>query len=477
MTALWTRDAAVEATQGQAHGPGWSASGVTIDSRKIAAGDLFVALPGERVDGHDYVAAALQAGAAAALVSRVPEGLEDAPLLVVTDVLEGLEDLARAARARSQARIVAVTGSVGKTGTKEMLAACLAVHGRTVASVGNLNNHIGAPLSLARLPRDCDFAVFELGMNHADEIRPLTRLVAPHATVITNVEPVHIEFFDGIDGIADAKAEILEGLEPGGIAVLNADNASFERIRARARTLGVDRIATFGQGATCDVRGLAIEPGTDGTRVTATVAGVEMHWTVGGIGQHWGFNSLGVVAVLHALKLDIAPCLERLATVSAMRGRGGQIALATADGGSALLIDESYNASPPAVRAALSVFGGTRAARRILVLGDMRELGETAPTAHAGLKDAVEATQPDAIYLCGDAMAHLRDALGPDRVTLWTPTAGALADAVADNVKDGDVVLIKGSLAMGMKAIVTALEAAGKDETGTPASRIRAGGR
>ncbi|WPZ32163.1 UDP-N-acetylmuramoyl-tripeptide--D-alanyl-D-alanine ligase [Thalassobaculum sp. OXR-137] len=472
MTVLWTRDAAVEATQGKPIGPDWSATGVTIDSRKIAAGDLFVALPGERVDGHDYVAAALKAGAAAALVSRIPEGLDDAPLLVVEDVLAGLEDLARAARARSRARIVAVTGSVGKTGTKEMLAACLAVYGKTVASVGNLNNHIGAPLSLARLPQDCDFAVFELGMNHADEIRPLTRLVAPHATIITNVEPVHIEFFDGIDGIADAKAEILEGLQPGGVAVLNADNGSFERIRARARVLGVDRIATFGQGATCDVRGIAIEPGSDGTRVTAAVAGTDMTWTVGGIGEHWGFNSLGVVAVLHALKLDLAACLDRLATVSAMRGRGGQITLGTADGGSALLIDESYNASPPAVRAALSVFANTPASRRILVLGDMRELGATAPAAHAGLKDAVEAARPDAIYLCGDAMAHLRDALGRDRVTEWTETADALAAAVAANVKDGDVVLIKGSLAMGMKAIVSAVEAAG-----SPAPRLQAGGR
>lgn len=472
MTALWTRDAAVEATQGMAHGPDWSATGVTIDSRKIAAGDLFVALPGERADGHDYVAAALNAGATAALVSRIPEGLEDAPLLVVSDVLEGLEDLARAARARSHARIIAVTGSVGKTGTKEMLAACLSACGKTVASVGNLNNHIGAPLSLARLPQDCDFAVFELGMNHANEIRPLTRLVAPHAVIITNVEPVHIEFFDGIDGIADAKAEILEGLEPGGVAVLNADNDSFARLRARARALGVDRVATFGQGATCDVRGRAIEPGPGGTRVTATVAGTERAWIVGGIGQHWGFNSLGVVAVLQALGVDLTLCLDRLSTVSAMRGRGGQIALATAEGGTALLIDESYNASPPAVRAALSVFAGTPASRRILVLGDMRELGDTAPAAHAGLKDAVEAARPDAIYLCGDAMAHLRDALGPDRVTQWTPTAGALAEAVADNVKDGDVVLIKGSLAMGMKAIVTTLEAAG-----TPAARVQAGGR
>lgn len=472
MTALWTRTDAVAATQGRPVGADWSATGIAIDSRKVEPGDIFVALPGERVDGHDYVAPALRCGAAAALVSRIPSGLDDAPLLVVDDVMDGLEDLARAARARSTARIVAVTGSVGKTGTKEMLAAALSACGKTVASVGNLNNHIGAPLSLARLPADCDFAVFELGMNHADEIRPLSRLVAPHAAIITNVEPVHIEFFDGIDGIADAKAEILEGLEPSGVAVLNADNASYERIRSRARDLGVDRIVTFGRDARCDVRALAIEPTEDGTRVTAAIAGVETSWTVGGIGEHWGFNSIGVVAVLHALKVEIAPCLSHLSAVSAMRGRGGQVRIATVDGGSALLIDESYNASPPAVRAALSVFAGTPGNRRILVLGDMRELGDTAPAAHAGLKDAVDAAKPDEIYLCGQAMAHLRDALGAERVTAWAETADELADAVAGSVADGDVVLIKGSLAMGMKAIVSALEAAG-----APAPRIQAGGR
>lgn len=470
MTALWTRDSAATATHGRALGPDWTATGLSIDSRKVAPGDIFVALPGERVDGHDYVAAALGAGATAALVSRVPSGLDDAPLLVVDDVLEGLEDLARAARARSAARIVAVTGSVGKTGTKEMLAAALSAHGKTVATAGNLNNHIGAPLSLARLPTDCDFAVFELGMNHANEIRPLSRLVAPHAAIITNVEPVHIEFFESIDGIADAKAEILEGLQPGGVVVLNSDNASYERIRARARALGIDRIVTFGQDARCDVRALAIEPAADGTRVSATIAGMETDWTIGGIGEHWGFNSVGVVAVLHALKLDIASSLPRLRAVAALRGRGGQVRIATADGGSALLIDESYNASPPAMRAALAVFADTPGARRILVLGDMRELGDIAPAAHVGLKDAVEAADPDEIHLCGDQMAHLRDALGADRVTTWAATADALAGTV--RAGDGDVVLVKGSLAVGMKAIVSALEAAGAAAPGA-----RAGGR
>jgi UDP-N-acetylmuramoyl-tripeptide--D-alanyl-D-alanine ligase len=464
MTPLWTRDAVAAATHGEARGPDWSAAGLSIDSRRVEAGDIFVALPGDRVDGHGYVAAALDAGAAAALVSRVPDGLEDAPLIVVDDVLTGLEDLARAARTRSTARIVAVTGSVGKTGTKEMLAAALSAHGRTVATTGNLNNHIGAPLSLARLPQDADFAVFELGMNHANEIRPLSRLVAPHAAIITNVEPVHIEFFDGIEGIADAKAEIFEGLQPGGLAVLNCDNAQYERVEARAREVQVSRIVTFGSDARCDVRILAIEPDADGTTVTASIAGREMTWRVGGIGAHWGVNSAGVVAVLHGMGIDIDPSLPHLAHVAAMRGRGGQVSLATADGGTATLIDESYNASPPAVRAALAVFAATPTGptgKRVLVLGDMRELGDVTAGAHAGLKDAITAADPAAIFLVGPAMLHLRAALGDDRVAAHAETADALADAVAGSVSDGDVVLIKGSLAMGMKAIVGALEAAG----------------
>lgn len=479
MTApLWTRDDAVRATGGQPLGRGWGASGVVIDSRAVRAGDLFAALPGERVDGHEFVAQALKAGAAAALVSRRPDGLaEDAPLLLVDNVLAGLAALGRAARDRSTARIAAVTGSVGKTGSKEMLAAALAAYGPTQASQGNLNNHIGAPLSLARLAPSAGYAVFELGMNHPDEIRPLTRLVRPHVALITNVEMVHAGFFTGIEQIADAKAEILEGLEPGGVAVLNRDNDQYERLAGHAARLGIGRIVTFGADAgpeaAVDVRLVDCASDADGTRVVAEVAGRRLSWTVGGIGRHWALNSLGVAATLLALDLDPATGMAALAGVSAMRGRGGQVRL-DLPGGPLTLIDESYNASPPAVRAALAVFAETRPApggRRILVLGDMRELGAGAPAAHRGLAEAVLAARPDAVFLVGPEMRALAVALPAGLVAAHAEQSEELATIVAGAVAPGDVVLVKGSLGTRMKPIVTALEA-----LATPPKRVVNGG-
>jgi len=463
MTAtLWTRDAAVAATGGQPHGRDWFASGVVIDSRRVGPGDLFVALPGERVDGHDFVARALQDGAAAALVSRRPDGLgDDAPLLLVADVLDSLATLGRAARTRSSARIAAVTGSVGKTGSKEMLAAALAAYGPTQASQGNLNNHIGAPLSLARLGRDAAFAVLELGMNHPGEIRPLTRMVRPHVALITNVEPVHAGYFTGIGQIADAKAEILEGLEPGGAVVLNRDNSQYERLLGHAGRLGVDRIVTFGAGAGADIRLLNAGSDASGTRVDAELGGRRLTWTIGGIGRHWALNSLGVAATLVAMDLDPAAGMAALTGVSAMRGRGGQVRL-DLPGGALTLIDESYNASPPAVRAALAVFADTRPAaggRRIAVLGDMLELGTGAAAAHRSLAAAVTAAGPDAVFLVGPEMRALAVALPTGLVTGNADRSEDIAAMIAAAVAPGDVVLVKGSLGMRMKAIVTALEA------------------
>lgn len=460
--ALWTRDEAVQATAGVPLGAAWTASGVTIDSRTVRPGELFAALPGERVDGHDFVAAALRAGAAAALVARRPEDVpEDAPLLLVADVLAGLAGLGRAARDRSRARIAAVTGSVGKTGSKEMLAAALAAYGPTLASRGNLNNHIGAPLSLARLDRSAAYAVFELGMNHPDEIRPLVRLVRPHAALITNVEMVHAGHFTGIEQIADAKAEILEGLEPGGTAVLNRDNSQFGRLAGHATRLGVGRVVTFGTDAGAEVRLLSATVGADGTHVDATVAGRALAWTVGGIGLHWAANSVGVAATLHALGLDPAPGVAALAGVAATRGRGGQVRLALPDG-PLTLIDESYNASPPAVRAALAVFADARpatGARRIAVLGDMLELGDLAAEAHRGLAEPLVAARPDAVYLVGPHMRALAAALPAGLVAGHADRSEDLAGTIAGAVAPGDVVLVKGSLGMRMKSIVAALEA------------------
>ena len=463
-TALWTRDQAIAATGGTAHGRDWQASGLAIDSRKVMRGDIFVALPGERVDGHGYVNGALEAGGAAALVSHRPENLaKDAPLIEVPDVLSGLVALATAARARSSARIAAVTGSVGKTGSKEMLAACLARLGSCEATRGNLNNHIGAPLSLARLAPDADFAVFELGMNHADEIRPLTRLVRPHVALITTVEPVHIEFFPSVEAIADAKAEIMEGIEPGGTAILNRDNAYFDRLSAVAGRLGVGRVVGFGSDDRAEVRLLSHQSVEAGTHVTASVAGRPMSWTVGGTGAHWALNSCGVVATLFALGVDIAAALPALAEVRAGRGRGAAVTLTTG-GGRFTLLDESYNASPPAVRAALSVLSGMAPegnGRRIAVLGDMRELGAVAPEAHAGLRDAVLACGLDRVFLVGPEMTALRRVLPEGLVAAHGDRSEDVAGAVAAAVRPGDVVLVKGSLGTNMKPIVQALEAFG----------------
>lgn len=459
---LWTRDEAVAATGGTALGRGWQASGVAIDTRTVQPGDLFVALPGERVDGHDYVEQALQAGASAALVSHRPAGLADsAPLLMVADPLAGLAALGRAARNRSSARIAAVTGSVGKTGSKEMLAAALAAYGTTHASKGNLNNHIGAPLSLARFSRDAAFAVFELGMNHPDEIRPLSRMVRPHAALITNVEMVHAGFFTGIEQIADAKAEIFDGVEPGGTVVLNRDNGQFDRLAGHAGRLAIKRIIGFGAESNAEVRLLDTASDHAGTRVDADIAGRRLSWTVGGIGRHWAINSLGVAAMLLALGLDPAIGMAALGRVTAMRGRGGQVQLGLPDG-DLTLIDESYNASPPAVHAALAVFADTQpaaGARRIAVLGDMLELGAAAPEAHRGLAEAVVAAKPDAVFLVGPEMAALAAALPTALVAGHADTSDALAATVAAAVAPGDVVLVKGSLGMRMKSIVSALEA------------------
>ncbi|MCR9175505.1 MAG: UDP-N-acetylmuramoyl-tripeptide--D-alanyl-D-alanine ligase [Alphaproteobacteria bacterium] len=466
-TPLWTRDQAVAATGGIAYGGDWRASGLTIDSRKVLHGDIFVALPGERADGHDYVKGALENGGAAALVSRRPEALAtDAPLIEVPDVLAGLVGLATAARARSSARIAAVTGSVGKTGSKEMLAACLARLGRCEATRGNLNNHIGAPLSLARLAPDADFAVFELGMNHADEIRPLTRLVRPHVALITTVEPVHIEFFPSVEAIADAKAEILEGIEPGGAAVLNRDNPHFARLSDSAERLGIGRVVSFGADDQADLRLLSHETVEGGTLVTASVGGHRMSWTVGGVGAHWALNSCGVVATLFALGVDIAAALPGLAEVRAGRGRGAAVTLTT-DGGRFTLLDESYNASPPAMRAALSVLSDTApdgTGRRIAVLGDMRELGAAAEDAHAGLRDAVVTAGLDRVFLVGAEMTALRRVLPEGLVAAHGDRSEDVADAVAASVRPGDVVLVKGSLGTNMKPIVQALEALDRGE-------------
>ncbi len=459
---LWTSAEAAAATGGMTPGP-WSATGVSIDSRSVEAGDLFVALAGPNHDGHDYVQAAFDRAAAAAMVSRRPEAQpESAPLLLVVDTYEGLRTLAARARERSAAHVVAITGSVGKTGTKELLACALARCGSTLASAGNLNNHIGAPLSLARLPQSAAYGVFELGMNHPGEIAPLSRLVRPHTALITTIEAVHTEFFTDLDAVADAKAEIFEGLEPGGTAVLNRDNAYFDHLAAAARSAGAGRIVSFGESPGADAQLLAWQPSDTGGTVTAAIDGGKIDYEIAFSGRHWALNSVAVLACVHAAGAPLEQVSQALRTVAPVAGRGVRHRIPI-QGGSYELIDESYNASPAAVSAAIAALAEiappTRGGRRIAVLGDMLELGEDAPRWHADLAGELEAAGIDLVYTAGMLMTHLHNALDPVRRGTHAPDAESLTDILGAEIRAGDVVLVKGSLGSRMGPIVRRLVA------------------
>ncbi|MEP0475921.1 UDP-N-acetylmuramoyl-tripeptide--D-alanyl-D-alanine ligase [Nisaea sp.] len=478
MTAsLWTSDELVKATRGNLHGPAFEIADLVIDSRKITAGCLFVALPGERVDGHDFVGAALEAGAAAALVSRIPEGLSSAAsLLAVNDVLSGLTDIAVAARARASAKILAVTGSVGKTGTKDSLAAALATFGSVHASAGNLNNHIGAPLSLSRLPKDADYAVLELGMNHLGEISDLTRLVRPHLAIITNVEETHIGHFRDLEQIAEAKSEIFEGLEKGrGLAVLNRDNAHFYFCADKAEATGA-RIVSFGRSEDASVRLIGAECGPDGSSIVVRAGGKQLVYRIDGIGMHWAFNSVGVLACIHALGLDLNAAAKAIRDVTAKAGRGRQEEIAYGENG-LLLIDESYNASPASMTAALEVLSMTKPkgqGRRIAVLGDMLELGERSEFLHLDLLAKVSGSA-DLVFTVGPMMDRLRRNLPPTLFGGHGNTASEIAEQVVSQLSEGDVVLVKGSLGMAMAPIVGAIRDIANSDQITPPSAAYGG--
>ncbi len=463
---LWSSADALRAAGGRLTAP-FEASGVAIDSRTLAAGDLFVALKGDNHDGHDFLEAAFNAQAAAAIVSRHPAKLRsDAPLLIVPDSFEALWALARCARARSTARLVAVTGSVGKTGTKEMIARVLEAQGPTAASGGNLNNQIGVPLSLARFAPSCRYGVFELGMNHAGEIRPLSRLVSPHVALITTVQPVHLEFFSGIEAIADAKAEIFEGLGPDGTAVINRDDATFDRLDAAARRAGVARIMGFGTHRDAEARLIHWHPDDDGGTVEAEIDGTALCYRLSLSGKHWALNSVAALASARAAGADLVRGARALAALAPLKGRGARHRIALT-GGSAELIDESYNASPVAVAAALATLGTRQigsGGRRIAVLGDMLELGTDAARFHAELVGAVERAGIDLVFLAGPLMAHLFEALPSSRRGGHAPDSAALLPVVRDALRPGDVVLVKGSAGSRMAPIVSALLAASEPE-------------
>lgn len=457
MTAnLWTSAEIAAATKGKAQGPAFEAFGVSIDSRSVAAGDLFIAIAGPNHDGHDFVKAAIDGGAAGALVHRIPPGCDTLPLVLVGDTMDGLQALGAAGRDRSAARIVAVTGSVGKTGTKEMLALALSQQGDTHWSVGSFNNHWGVPLSLSRMPRAVRFAVFELGMNHPGEIIPLTKMVRPHVAIITTVEAVHMAHFASTEEIADAKAEIFAGLEPGGIAVLNRDNRHFRRL---AQAAGATQLLTFGSHIEADARLLDCGIDPHETAVFALLRDHPVAYRIGVPGLHWAMNSLAVLLAAGALGADADLAAKALAGMVPPKGRGARQMIAV-PGGQAELIDESYNASPVSMKAAIATLAAARpakGARRIAVLGDMLELGEDGPSLHAGIAEAIAAWGIDLVFTAGPLMVSLNDALPPEKQAGHAADSQELAPLVKAAVKAGDVVMVKGSAGSRMNRVVKAL--------------------
>ena len=460
---LWTSGAMAVAMRAAARGALPDAvTGISIDSRSIAPGEAYFAIKGDVHDGHDFVAAALKAGAALAVVERAQrdKSATDAPLLVVDDVLAGLVDLGRAARARLDAPVIAVTGSVGKTSTKEALRRVLGAQGPTHASAASFNNHWGVPLSLARCPADVRFAIFEIGMNHAGEIEPLVKMVRPHVAIITTVEPVHLEFFAGIEAIADAKAEIFTGVEPGGAVVLNRDNSQFARLQRRAKKLGVSRIVSFGADKKSEARLLDVSLHAACSAVHAEILGQEITYKLGVPGRHMAMNSLAVLAAAALAGADLALAALALSQLEPAAGRGARRPLGLSSG-EATLIDESYNANPASMAAALNVLGQAQIGphgRRIAMLGDMLELGPTGSALHRGLADAVKANHIDLVYCCGPLMRNLWDALSTGKRGGYADSAASLEAQAVAAIRAGDAIMVKGSLGSKMKTIVNALE-------------------
>lgn len=466
MTApLWTFDAFVAALRGRPTGAGHPAvTGISIDSRTVQPGEAFFAIKGDRFEGHDFVGAAMAHGAGLAVVAEArlaSLGRITLPLVVVSDVLRALEELGRAARARSRGRIAAVTGSVGKTSTKEMLARALAPSGTVHFSPASFNNHWGVPLTLARMPEDTQYAVFEIGMNHAGEITPLVAQVRPHVAIITTIEPVHLEFFEeGIDGIVKAKAEIFSGVEPGGSVILNRDNPQFERLALLAIDAGVERVLGFGSSPDAEAQLLAVDLRSDHSLVSVDLLDRQLAFTLGVPGRHMVQNALAVLLAVSELGGDVEAAAMALGGMTAPKGRGAQHVLYLPEG-SATLIDESYNASPTSMRAAIAVLAQAErgaSGRRIAILGDMLELGDDTERLHAELAAPLIEAGIDLAYLSGPSMRALWEALPPSMQGSYAEVARDLEPILLQEVVPGDVLMVKGSNGSRMSPIVDALK-------------------
>ncbi len=465
--ALWDAARIAAATGGVASAD-FQASGVEIDSRDVMPGDLFFALQGESMDGHRFIDAAFAKGAVAAVVDRPIKG----PHILVNDTSTALELLAKVARSRTEARIIGVTGSVGKTGVKEAIFAALERSSRGGAhrSVKSYNNHVGVPLSLARMPARSKFGIFEMGMNHAGEIAGLTSQVRPDVAVITTIAPAHIEMLGSLEAIADAKAEIFQGLTSAGIAIIPADSPHHAQLKKAAERYA-SAVVSFGRAPHADVRLLdAVAAHDGGSLVTIDLGDRRMCYTVAAPGEHWVINSLAVMAAVRAVGGDLGAAGLALAEMEGLKGRGARSEISTSDGGTGLLIDESYNANPTSMRATLAQLGATPAKRRIAVLGAMKELGAHGPAFHAALAEPIRAAGIDRLVLVGDEMRALAEELGKsDPVALGKPLTfahcGNAMEAqqalLAIGLESDDAILVKGSNSVGLGALVTAL--AGKE--------------
>nr|WP_294509738.1 UDP-N-acetylmuramoyl-tripeptide--D-alanyl-D-alanine ligase [uncultured Rhodopila sp.] len=450
--SLWSAQELAEATGGVLSAP-FAANGVSIDTRTLQPGDLFVALLGDGRDGHAFVADALAKGAAGAMVHA--DVSPAAPTLRVDDTLAALARLGGFARARFSGRLVGITGSVGKTTTKEMLRAALSAFGPTHAAAASYNNHWGLPLTLALIPRPAQFCIAEIGMNHPGEIEPLARLARPHVALITTIAKAHVGHLGSIEAIAIEKATITRGLEPNGIAVFPADSPQLSLLRAGA--LGAT-VMTFGSDPSADVRLLAVEADADGSLVDIRILGRAVRLRLNAPGRHMALNATATLAAVAALGLDPAKAIPALEAFAPLAGRGARRELAIADG-TILLLDESYNGNGASMRAALDVLRLQPNRRRVAVLGDMLELGDEGPAEHAGLAEAVEQSA-DILFTCGPLMRHLHDSVPSALRGAHAADSNALAPIVAKSIVNGDAVLVKGSLGSGMRRIIATLEAA-----------------
>ncbi|TBB23600.1 UDP-N-acetylmuramoylalanyl-D-glutamyl-2,6-diaminopimelate--D-alanyl-D-alanine ligase [Rhizobium ruizarguesonis] len=463
MSWLWTTEDMIAAMAGRPFGTlPEGITGISIDSRSIAPGEAFFAIKGDRVDGHDYASMAMANGASLLVVSeaRLPAmGRLTVPMIVVEDVLAALGRLGLASRERSKAQIIAVTGSVGKTTTKEMLRHVLSPSGKVHASVASFNNHWGVPLMLARMAEDTDYGVFEVGMNHPGEIRPLVAMIRPDVAIITTIAPAHLGNFKNIKEIAAAKAEIFERLEPGGHVVLNRDNDQFNFLDRTAQSLGIEHIHSFGQHAKAEFRLAEFNGSDENSTLWLTIGGETLEVALGAPGRHIAENALAALGVVRIVGADMQKAIEALATLKPEKGRGKRHRLSIGVG-SFTLIDESYNANPASMRAAIALLAAsepTGRGRRIAVLGDMLEMGEYAQKVHTDLAVPLLAAGIEHVWLAGAEIAALKESLPESVHVEYRENTGELTDYVLNSVAPGDVLMVKSSLGIGFGKIVAAL--------------------